>query len=134
TYLGGGNDDLARGLAVRGGQAYVVGDTISDDFPTMGPYQSNQTGSDVFVTKFNPAGTGLVYSTYLGGGGDDYGRGIAVDAAGNAYVTGSTFSDFASGLFPTTAGAFQTSYGGNGDAFVAKLSASGNSLVYSSYL
>ena len=86
---------------------------------------------DAFVTKLNATGTALVYSTYLGGNGDDYGHGIAVDGSGNAYVTGDT----ASTNFPTTAGAFQTSYGGgNGDAFVTKLNATGTALVYSTYL
>ncbi|MDI6784885.1 MAG: SBBP repeat-containing protein [bacterium] len=72
---------------------------------------------DVFVSKLNPSGTGLLYSTYLGGSGRDFGRGIAVDAAGNAYITGDTYSS----NFPTIAGAFDTTHNGNADAFVSKL-------------
>src|SRR5262249_6686896 len=94
-------------------------------------------GLDAFVTKLNATGTALVYSTYLGGSGNNQGSGIAVDASGNAYVTGSTFSS----NFPVTSGAFQTAFGGGGgpsaprdDAFVAKLNASGSTLVYSTYL
>jgi len=82
------------------------------------------------VTKLDSGGSALVYSTYLGGSGDEDGRGIAVDAGGNAYVTGDTTS----GNFPTTNGAFQVTYGGGGDAFVAKLNATGSALVYSTYL
>ena len=83
------------------------------------------------MTKLNPTGTALVYSTYLGGTGEDYGSGIAVDTAGNAYVTGTTYSTD----FPTTAGAFQTTFGGgNADAFVTKLNPTGTALVYSTYL
>jgi hypothetical protein len=87
----------------------------------------------VFVSKLNPAGSALLYSTYLGGSADDYGFGMALDASGDAYVTGTTSSP----NFPTTAGAFQTIFGGAslfGDAFVSKLNAGGSALVYSTYL
>ncbi len=89
------------------------------------------TGSNgyAFVSKLNSSGSALVYSTYLGGGSADYGVGIALDSSGNAYVAGSTDSS----NFPTTAGAFQTTLAGGGDAFVSKLNSSG-SLVYSTYL
>src|SRR5439155_18785100 len=83
-----------------------------------------------FVAKLDPNGSALVYSTLLGGSFDDGGQGIAVDAAGNAYVTGSTQS----ADFPTTPGAFQTTFGGGGDAFVTKLTPTGSGLVYSTYL
>ena len=111
--------------------AYVTGWTYSSDFPTtMGAFQPSLGGSlDAFVAKLNPSGSSLLYSTYLGGS-DAEGGGIAVDAAGSAYVTGVTFL----GDFPTTAGAFQTSFGGGFDTFVAKLNPSGASLVYSTYL
>ena len=79
---------------------------------------------DAFVTELNPTGSGLVYSTYLGGSGDDYGNGIAVDTSGNAYVTGYTVSSD----FPTTAGAFQTTLDGGGDAFVTELNPTGSGL------
>src|SRR5207302_8767199 len=91
TYLGGSSDDLGVGMAAdEAGNAYVSGETGSADFP--GAISSNGGGSDAFVAKINAAGTALAYSTYLGGSSDDVGQGIAVDAAGNAYVTGYTFS------------------------------------------
>jgi len=129
TYLGGGNYDVGNGISVDvNGSAYVTGFTSSTDFPTAGPYQTDQGGHDAFVTKLSAAGSALVYSTYLGGGNDDYGYGIAVDVNGSAYVTGGTYSTD----FPT-AGPYQTDQGGH-DAFVTKLSAAGNALVYSTYL
>ena len=94
------------------------------------PDQLTAATINAFVTKLNASRHALVYSTYLGGNGDDSATGIAVDSSGNAYVTGYTDST----NFPTTAGAFQTSYGGGGNAFVTKLNASGTALVYSTYL
>jgi hypothetical protein len=134
TYLGGSADDGGNGIAVDGaGNAYVTGTTVSTDFPTANPLQATCAGiSDAFVTKLNAAGNALVYSTYLGGSRYDVGNGIAVDGAGNAYVTGFTDST----NFPT-ANALQATFGGgvNGeDAFVAKLNATGHALVYSTYL
>jgi len=111
----------------------VTGITNSSNFPTTaGALDTTFNGGfDVFVTKLDPVGSMLLYSTYLGGSGDDFGRGIAVDAFGNAYVTGQTFST----NFPTTAGAFQTAFGGGVDAFVTKLNPTGSApLVYSTYL
>jgi hypothetical protein len=130
TYLGGKGTDAGYGIAVdSAGNAYVTGLTASTNFPTQNPWQkSNAGGNDVFVTKLNASGSGLVYSTYLGGSGDDDGSGIAVDTSGNAYVTGFTTST----NFPTL-NAFQPASGGGTDAFVAKLNATGT-LVYSSYL
>jgi hypothetical protein len=138
TYLGGSGHDHAFSIAVDAdGNAYVTGRTDSHDFPaTAGAVDTTYNGDgDVFVTKLNPAGSALVYSTYLGGGGGDQGRGIAVDAAGNAYVTGSTGSS----NFPTTAGSFQPIFGSrrfvsDADAFVTKLNPEGSTLVYSTYL
>ncbi|MBI5756212.1 MAG: SBBP repeat-containing protein, partial [Nitrospirae bacterium] len=138
TYLGGSSEDIGRGIAVdSGGYAYIAGDTKSSTFPTTpGAYDTFHGGSsDVFVTKLNSVGNGLVYSTYLGGSGSDgsfvdRGRNIVIDSDGNAYITGDT----ASSDFPTTTGAYDTSYGGNGDAFVTKLNPDGNGLVYSTYL
>jgi hypothetical protein len=133
TYLGGSSDDIGGRIAVDGaGNAYVTGSTNSTNFPTTNPLQaSNGGGKDTFVTKINAAGLALVYSTYLGGSGDDAGAGIAVDGAGNAYVTGYTNST----NFPT-ANPLQASNGGgiNGDAFVTKINAAGSALVYSTYL
>jgi len=129
TYLGGGDHDYGLGIAVDAdGSAYVTGQTRSGNFPTAGPYQTDQGGDDAFVTKLSAAGSALVYSTYLGGGDNDYGLGIAVDLNGSAYVTGGTWSTD----FPT-AGPYQTDQGSL-DAFVTKLSAAGNALVYSTYL
>ncbi len=132
TYLGGSGDDTGYGIAVdSSGNAYVTG-FADGGFPTTpSAYQTAYGGgtSDAFVAELNSAGNSLAYSTYLGGSGNDQGYAIAVDSAGNAYVTG-----YAGGGFPTTAGAYQTVYGGNDDAFVTKLNASGSALVYSTYL
>ena len=147
TYLGGtggGQGDSGLGIAVdMAGNAYVTGYTDSSDFPTtLGAFQTTFGGGlcyygyytcfDAFVTKLNPAGGDLGYSTYLGGKGDDFGDGVAVDTAGNAYVTGETCS----ANFPTTTGAFQTTSGGGlCDAFVTKLNPAGTApLAYSTYL
>lgn len=132
TYLGGAGSDVANGVAVdASGNAYVTGTTGSISFPTTSAYQdANAGGGDVFVAKLNPAGTGLVYSTFLGGTGTDIATGIAIDSSGNAYIAGDTSST----NFPTTSNAFQSTYGGNGDAFFTKLGATGSTLLYSSYL
>jgi hypothetical protein len=136
TYLGGTAGAAGFAVAVDdSGSAYVAGATSGTDFPTTpGAFQTTHAGGgDLFVTKLNPSGSGLVYSTYLGGEGQDnqLGGGIAVDANGNAYVAGHTNSL----QFPTTPGAFQPAYGGGlWDGFVSKLSANGSALVYSTYL
>ncbi|HVG22897.1 MAG TPA: SBBP repeat-containing protein [Thermoanaerobaculia bacterium] len=131
TYLGGSNVDRASGVALdSAGNAYLTGDTRSANFPLVSPVQAAQAGlEDAFATKVNAAGTALVYSTYLGGSAADFGDDIVVDAAGNAYLSGSTFSV----NFPT-ANAVQAINGGGNDAFAAKLNASGTALVYSTYL
>jgi hypothetical protein len=138
TFLGGNSIDQGFGIAVdSAGNAYVTGNTLSTNFPTTpGSAQPAMVaGTEVFVTKLDAAGTALIYSTYLGGNLDDAGRGIAVDSAGNAIITGFTNSVD----FPVTAGAFQSTFGGLtdgglSDVFVAKLNASGSALVYSTYL
>jgi uncharacterized repeat protein (TIGR01451 family) len=131
TYLGGAGYDAARAVAIRGGSAYVTGDTYSTNFPVVNPIKSAPVNSDAdaFVTKFNSSGTSLDFSTWLGGGNFEQAYGIALDMSGNVYVTGLTFS----GNFPIVA-APQPSPGGNFDGFVAKLNAGGSALVYSTYL
>lgn len=131
TYLGGSFQDAGHAVAVdANGYVYVTGETESDDFPLANAAQPYWVGYfDAFVTKLTPDGTGLVYSTFLGGEEDDVGHGIAVGADGHAYVAGSTSSY----VFPTTPGAFQPRRIGNIDAFVTRLDASG-AMVYSSYL
>ncbi len=132
TYLGSSGDEWGSGIAVdAAGSVYVTGHTSSSDFPTTaGAFDTTYNGYDAFVAKLNPSGTGLVYSTYLGGSYSDEGDTIAVDAAGNAYVTGHTDSSD----FPITAGALDRTFGGASEAFVVKLNASGSGLVYSTYL
>lgn len=141
TYLGGSSNDYGNAIATdASGNAYIVGYTSSTTFPTkVGAYQTQCSGgcsggnTDAFITKIDPTGTSLIYSTYLGGAGKEYGNGIAVDAAGNAYVVGQTFSS----NFPVTPGVFQESCSSsctNADAFVTELDPSGSSLVYSTYL
>ena len=130
TYLGGNYSDRGMAIVVDGfGNAYIAGNTTSSDFPIEGEYQTDQAWDDVFVTKLNSSGNGLIYSTYLGGNDGDYCGDISVDGSGNAYITGHTYSTD----FPTE-GAYQTTKAGNGDIFVTKLNSSGNDLVYSTYL
>jgi hypothetical protein len=139
TYLGGINRDIDGGIAVdASGSAYVTGYTNSLDFPVTGGAAQRAPGGDwdAFAAKLSPSGGALVYATYLGGSGLEYGWSIAVDASGSAYVTGrSSSSDF-----PVTVGTAQGTFGGGGgsgdggDAFVAKLSPTGDSLIYSTYL
>ncbi|MDQ6777711.1 MAG: SBBP repeat-containing protein [Actinomycetota bacterium] len=135
TYLGGSNVESGNAIAVdSSGNAYVTGSTNSTNFPTQNPlYPALKGSTNAFVTEINAAGSALVYSTYLGGGGSDTGRGIAVDSSGDAYVTGDTTSSGAT-PFPTTTGAFQTTSGGTEDAWVTELGAGGSSRLYSTYL
>jgi hypothetical protein len=133
TYLGGnvlsGEDHAWAIAADSAGNAYVVGDTTSSDFPTLNPLQPYLGGIAAFVTKLTPGGT-LAYSTTLGGT-VTAAYGVAVDSSGSAYVTGET----SGAQFPTTPDAFLPTYrGGISEAFVTKLSPSGSSLVYSTFL
>jgi Beta-propeller repeat len=133
TFLGGTNGDTGRDIAVDGrGRAYVTGATASPDYPTTpGAFDRTFNGqADAFVTKLNASGSALDYSTFLGGTGGDVGFGIAVDGRGRAYVTGLTQSPD----YPTTSGAFDTTFNGEFDAFVTKLNASGSALAYSTFL
>ncbi len=157
TYLGGRLDDAGAAILVdSSGSAYVAGSTVSQNFPTTaGAYQTNNHGAggqpdvpvlglpntvagDAFVAKLNPAGSQLIFSTLIGGSLDDLATSIGLDGSNNVYIGGSTLSSD----FPTTAGAFQKSFGGTepqnqffhlGDGFVAKFNPSGTALIYSTY-
>jgi uncharacterized protein (TIGR03437 family) len=138
TYLGGSRDEgierFFPRVAVDGaGLPYVAGITESTDFPvTAGAFQRTLGGGrDSFVTKFKADGSGLVYSTYLGGNGSDDLHGFAVDSSGQAYIAGATDSNHTT--FPTTPGAYQSTYGGSGNVFIAKLNSDGTGLVYSTF-
>ena len=158
TYLGGRMDDIAFGIAIDGtGAAYVTGATLSPDFPlSQGAAQNRMKGyggeptdrpccngplwdpGDAFITKLDPTGSQVVFSTYLGGSLDDVAYTIALDPSNNVYVGGCTLSSD----FPVTAGAYQRIWGGTdsqnyfqntGDGFITKLNAAGTAWVYSTY-
>ena len=155
TFIGGTGTDAANSIAIdASGNAYITGGTISTDFPTKNPIQAAFAGGggtcpanhasicgDAFVTELNPTGTALIFSSYLGGSGEDSGVGLVLDPAGNIYVSGGTDSS----NFPTTTGAFQTAFGGGstgctnageacGDAFLTEINAAKTAFVYSTYL
>jgi hypothetical protein len=134
TFLGGDDYDASGGIAVdTAGNAYVTGRTFSQNFPTTaGVFQPvNNSSGDAFVTKLNPDGSALVYSTFLGGIDRDQADAIAIDSAWNVYVAGETMSS----NFPTTPGAADRSLTGAAmDLFVAKLNATGTALIYGTYL
>ena len=140
TYIGGPNNDEGFDIAVDSqGNAYLTG-PVNQGYPTtVGSFQPTANITSAVVTKLNAAGNSLVYSTFLGsnflgdnffgGSGSSLGNGIKVDSNGNAYVVGPTF-----GGFPTTLNAFQSTYGGGMDGFLAKVNPTGSALVYSTYL
>lgn len=136
TYLGGTTGNEAYAIAVdSSGSAYVTGQTDSTDFPTVNPFQAAYAGAqDTFVTKVSTDGSALLYSTYLGGSGNDEAYAIAVDGSGSAYLTGWTDS----ANFPTSPSAFQGSNHAVSpytiSAFVVKFSSDGSTLMYSTYL
>src|SRR5262249_14449703 len=131
TYLGGGGNDVAYGIALNGSNAVVVGSTkpsAMSGFPILNAVQAtNAGGGDAFVTELNSSGQALVFSTFLGGAGEDYAAGVAVSASGAIWVTGVT-----KGTFPTVA-PLQASLQGVRNAFVAQITAAG-AVVYSTYL
>ena len=139
TYIGGSGSDTATAIAVRAGNAFITGNTTSTNFPNTAPQSGGTTvypfqttpggGTDAFVTEINTTGDHLVFSSYLGGSGADFGQGIAVDSTGNVYVTGSTQS----ANFPT-ANPLQGANNGNGDAFVTEVNFTGTQILYSTYL
>src|SRR2546422_6192869 len=133
TYIGGAVEDVVEGIAIDAqGSAYLAGWTTSPDFPaTPGAFDTSANGEeDAFVAKLSPDGSQLLYATFLGGSSYDHASGIAVDASGNAYVTGYTQSP----EFPTTAGALNRTYPGERTAFGVKLDPSGSALSYSTLL
>jgi len=135
-YIGGSGSDYGWDIAVDGsGNAYVTGGTYSTEttFPVIGGPDLTHNGDyDAFVAKVNTLGTALVYCGYIGGSDYEYGYGVAVDGSGNAYVAGYTESTQAT--FPVVVGPDLTYKGGNSDAFVAKVNASGTALVYCGYI
>lgn len=133
TYLGSSSNDWGMGIVVNAsGEAYVTGHAGAANFPTTpGAFQTVHGGSlDVFVTKLNATGTGLIYSTFIGGTGADQGYDIKINAAGEAYVTGVA----SKAGFPYTPGAFQTTLTAGYGALIAKLNAAGSSLIYAGIL
>jgi uncharacterized repeat protein (TIGR01451 family) len=132
SFLGGAASEQGLGITVDSqGSAYLTGNTTSTDFPSAGAFQSVKDAfNDAFVVKLNPAGTALLYGTYIGGNGDDIANAIAVDAQGSAYIVGLT----GSGSFPRTTGVVQDMKDGFTDCFVTKLSPDGSSLSYSTFL
>jgi hypothetical protein len=132
TYLGGSEDDVAHDIAVDGsGNVFMTGPTQSANFPTQIPFDATPGGGlfDVFVSAFDSSGSGLIYSTYLGGSLDDRSTGIALDGSGNAFVTGTTTST----NFPTKS-PYDDTNGGGFDLFVSVLNSTGSDLIYSTYL
>jgi hypothetical protein len=130
TYLGGSGDEYCQGLVLgSSGDIYIGGFTDSTDFPVINPYQGTNNGDDdIVISKFSSDGSQLLYSTYLGGSGEDWHGILALDNSGNIYVTGSTYSQD----FPTKE-PYQAAYGGARDAFFSILSPGGTDLIYSTY-
>nr|MDO8108891.1 hypothetical protein [Candidatus Sigynarchaeota archaeon] len=129
TFLGGPNNEDGFDMFVDGGYAYITGQAYPGYPSTGSAYDpSHNGGTDVFVTKLSTSGAGLVYSTFIGGGNYDGGFDVFVED-GYAYITG-----YAQAGFPTTAGAYDTSQNGDADAFVVKLSKTGDALIYSTFL
>ncbi|MFQ5833374.1 MAG: SBBP repeat-containing protein, partial [Candidatus Thorarchaeota archaeon] len=129
TFLGDTELDISQAIAVEDGNIYVTGATMSPGFPTFNANDSTFNGGwDVFITKLAPDGRSLLYSTFLGGSGNEVAYGIAVEN-GEVYVTGYTTS----ANFPTV-NANDTTHNGQLDAFVTKLSADGQTIIYSTFL
>ncbi|WP_455393061.1 DUF7948 domain-containing protein [[Eubacterium] cellulosolvens] len=133
TFIGGGDYDSSHALEVDSeGNAYITGYTESTDFPnTTGAFDQDYNGGrDTFALKLNSTGSDLIYSTYIGGTDYEYGRGLAIDDLGNAYVTGYTYSND----FPISTNAFDKDHNGYADVFVLKLNSTGKGLVYSTFI
>lgn len=132
TYLGGNQWDEAMSVTIdASGNAYITGRTSSSNFPTANAYQNTNDGEeDVFITKLNPSGSALIYSTYLGGTGSEHSSGIAITVSGSTYIAGITNST----NFPTLNPHQNTYGGGQRDAFVTRLNPAGSALIFSTYL
>ena len=133
TFLGGTGSETGTAIAVdASGNAYLTGQTFSTDFPGPSSIKGSKTTTDLdaYVLKLNPSGSSIIYATWIGGSNNESANALAVDASGNAYVTGETFSTD----FPKTAGAFRESSAGGNEAFVVKLNPAGTALVYGTYL
>jgi len=131
SYLGGTGPESAEGIAVdKSGNIYVTGSSGSSNFPIFNAlYPTMNVTGDIFVTKINPSGTAILYSSFLGGSSSESANSIAVDSSGNAYLTGSTFSSdypIQNALYPNL--------NGGGDAFATKINSTGTSLIYSTYI
>ena len=132
TYIGGKGTDEGVGLTIDElGNTYIVGGTNSPDFPTKNAYRGTISGGyDAFVTKLDPTGQNIVFSTFIGGTSDDFGYGIAIDAKKNVYVTGQTHS----WDYPVVNRYQLSPFGGLTDAFITKLNPDGNSIIYSNFI
>lgn len=130
TYLGGNNDDLGSRIKIdSGGNAYIAGFTFSNNFPVLNPFQATRAGNfDAFLSKLNPAGNSLIFSTYLGGSSSDIASGLEVDSLGNIYLCGSTGST----NFPVMDSLQMTNAGGT-DGFLVKFNPTASTLIYSTY-
>jgi hypothetical protein len=132
TLIGANNSTTVSGVSAdESGDMFITGTTFATNYPTVNPFQSKNNGTtNIFVTKLNPSGDVILYSTYIGGGAFDTASGIAVDPSGSAYITGTA----ASGNFPTTSGAFMTSCGEFCNTpFVSKFLSDG-SIAFSTYM
>jgi hypothetical protein len=133
TYLGGNGSETAYGVVLDAtGNVYLTGITASTTFPSSATafQQDYSGGGDVFVAEFNPAATGLLFATFLGGTGTDTPAGILLSPLGNIFIVGSTTSN----NFPTTPGVLQPNYAGNQDAFLTEMEPDGSALIYSTYI
>jgi len=132
TFIGGSGTDEGTGLVIDGeGYAYLTGGTNSPDFPVANAFRNKISGGyDVWVTKLDPNGKDMIFSTYIGGTDDDFGFGIAIDSGKNIFVTGQTKS----WNYPVVNRYQLSPFGGLGDAFITKLTAEGNSIVYSNFI
>lgn len=133
--FGGTGIDKGNGIAIdTAGNAYIVGTTASSNFPVVSAFQTTLRGpEDAFITKLNSTGSGILFSTYLGGNTYDTGTSIALDGSNYVYVTGSTAALNGVQSFPVTSGTVQYSPGGGGDAYAAKFTSTG-SRIYATYI